>query len=403
MVYPIANLFAILMAVIFARQGTAQLAEGNLSRQPSRAAITASTTMIALAILVLFGSIISSIAITFQEMIENSLSSDYLLVPPSVSIWGTNVGASPELAEDLRAVEGVEVVSTLRFAGTKINEVAVGLLGIAPVAYTQTGGLTFVEGEAETAYREMANGRTMIINGVLASAAGIKVGEAVTLLTPTGEQVYTVIAIATDYLNAKTTTGYISHANIETDFGRTEDVFLQINAKEGADLDAVSADIQAATAQYPQFKLVSGQEYVEQNAGIFDIAFAGFYAMLVFLSVPSLIAMVNTLAIGVIERTREIGMLRAVGATRLQVRTVILVEALILAAIGTAFGLLSGLYLGVMAVEAFSALGFPVEYVFPASSLIGAAAGGLLFGVVAAIIPARQAARMDVVAALRFE
>jgi putative ABC transport system permease protein len=250
------------------------------------------------------------------------------------------------------------------------------------VAYTQTGGLIFVEGDAETAYQEMAEGRTMIVNGVLASTAGIKVGDEIPLLTPTGEQTYRVIAIATDYLNAKTTTGYISHANIEADFGRTEDVFLQINAQEGADMDAGSAGIQA---------------------GIFDMAFAGFYAMLVFLSVPSLIAMVNTLAIGVIERTREIGMLRAVGATRRQVRTVILAEALILAAIGTAFGLLSGLYMGVMAVEAFSALGFPVEYTFPASSLIAAAAGGLLFGVVAAIIPARQAARMDVVMALRFE
>jgi putative ABC transport system permease protein len=111
---------------------------------------------------------------------------------------------------------------------------------------------------------------------------------------------------------------------------------------------------------------------------------------MVFLAIPSLIARVNTLAIGVIERMREIGMLRAVGATRRQVRTVILAEALILAAIGTAFGLLSGLYLGVMAVEAFAALGFPIEYIFPAGSLIGAAAGGLLFGVVAAIIPVRR-------------
>jgi putative ABC transport system permease protein len=124
---------------------------------------------------------------------------------------------------------------------------------------------------------------------------------------------------------------------------------------------------------------------------------------MVFLAVPSLIAMVNTLAIGVIERTREIGMLRAVGATRKQVRTIILAEALILAAIGTAFGLLSGLYLGAMAVQAFAALGFPVDYIFPSSSLLAALAAGLLFGALAAIIPARQASRMNVVAALRYE
>jgi putative ABC transport system permease protein len=211
------------------------------------------------------------------------------------------------------------------------------------------------------------------------------------------------VGIASDYLNAKTTTAYISQGNIETDFGRTEDVFYQMNAAEGAEPDTVTAGIKEAIAQYPQFKLVSGQEYLEQNIGIFDAALSGIYALIVFMAVPALIAMVNTLAIGVIERTREIGMLRAVGATRKQVRRVILAEAMILAAIGTAFGLLSGLYLGAMAVQSFAALGFPIDYIFTASSLIATNAAGLIFGVLAAIIPARQAARLNIVEALRYE
>lgn len=403
LVNPIANIFGTLTSYLFARQGTAQLAEGNLSRQPSRAAITASTTMIALAILVMVGTILSSISLTFTTMLKNSLSSDYILVPPSVSLWGSDVGSNPELANDLRKIDGVEAVSSLRFAATQINDVAVGLLGITPEDYVQTSGLTFIEGDEATAFQAMETSRAMIVNGILASGAGIKVGDEVTLLTATGEQTYKIVALASDYLNAKTTTGYISQANMATDFGRTEDVFIQLNVKDGADIPAVEAGIKQAMVPFPQFRLVSGQEYLDQNIGIFDAIFVGFYAMLVFLSIPSLIAMINTLAIGVIERTREIGMLRAVGATRRQVRTIILAEAVILAAIGTAFGLLSGLYLGVMAVKSFAALGFPVEYLFPASSLIAAAAGGLIFGVIAAIIPARQAAKMNVVAALRFE
>jgi putative ABC transport system permease protein len=125
--------------------------------------------------------------------------------------------------------------------------------------------------------------------------------------------------------------------------------------------------------------------------------------MMVFLAIPSLIAMLNTLAIGVIERRREIGMLRAVGATRRQVGAVVLAEALILAAIGVAFGLLSGLYLGFLATQALDSLGFPLEYVFPAGGVIAGIAVGLGFGALAAIIPARQAARLDVVQALRYE
>jgi putative ABC transport system permease protein len=96
-------------------------------------------------------------------------------------------------------------------------------------------------------------------------------------------------------------------------------------------------------------------------------------------------------------------MLRAVGATRRQVRTIIVAEALILAAIGTAFGLLAGLYLGYMTVAAMQSIGYPTAYSFPASGIIAGVAIGLLFGAVAAIIPARQAARMDVVSALRYE
>jgi putative ABC transport system permease protein len=154
---------------------------------------------------------------------------------------------------------------------------------------------------------------------------------------------------------------------------------------------------------YPQYRLIDGQEFIEENLAIFQQAFVGIYALVIFLAVPSLIAMVNTLAIGVIERTREIGMLRAVGATRLQVRTIIVAEALILAGIGTGFGILSGLYLGYMAVEAMRAAGFPMEYVFPASGVLIAISSGIFFGILAALIPARQAARLEIVQALRYE
>lgn len=403
LVQPIAVLFGKLMALIFARNGTAQLAEGNLSRQPTRAAVTASTTMIALAVSVMAASLVSSIFIGFTDALQKSLGSDFLIVPPSLTLWGDNVGASPQLADDLRAIDGVEVVSTLRFAPTEINHVQVGLLGIEPDAYTQTSGLVFSEGDPESAYREMTAGRGLLMNGLGATTAGVELGDTVSLQTPTGEQTYTLVGIATDYLNAKTITGYISQENMRDDFGRTEDVFIQANLQPGADYDTVQAAFREHIRQYPQFKLISGQEFFEQNKRTFNAAFAGLYVMVIFLAIPSLIATINTLAIGVIERTREIGMLRAVGATRKQVRMTILAEALILAAIGTAFGLLSGLYLGYMVAQAIEALGFPITYTFPVSGIIVAIAIGLLFGALAAIIPARQAAGMNVIEALRYE
>jgi len=104
----------------------------------------------------------------------------------------------------------------------------------------------------------------------------------------------------------------------------------------------------------------------------------------------------------VIERTREIGMLRAVGGTRKQIRRMIQAESLLLAALGTALGILAGLWLSYILVNAMSA-SFPMDYYFPYAGIFAAIAVGLLFGVLAATIPARQAARMDIVAALRYE
>lgn len=402
LVTPIARLFSALLAVVFARSGTAQLAEGNLSRQPTRAAITASTTLIGMAILIMAASVISSVYLGFGEVMRKSLGSDYILVPPSIAVWGTNVGASQALADELRAIDGVAVVSSLRFAPAQVGETAVSLLGIDPVTYPEVSGLTFAEGD-DSVYGLLNEGRQAIINPILATTTGADVGDTIELMTPAGPIMYRVAAIGGDYLNAKITTAYISHNNIAADFGREEDVLLQLNVAAGADAAAVETRLKEALRLYPQFRLIDGQEYIDENLTIFEAAFSGLVALVLFLAIPSLIAMLNTLAIGVIERTREIGMLRAVGATRGQVRNVILAEAIILAALGTAFGILSGLYLGYMAVEAMRVAGYPMVYVFPMAGVLLAVAAGLLFGVLAAIIPARQAARMEIVQALRYE
>lgn len=134
----------------------------------------------------------------------------------------------------------------------------------------------------------------------------------------------------------------------------------------------------------------------------FEAAFSVMYALFGLLAFPSFIAMLNTLAIGVIERTREIGMIRAVGATRGQIGSMVTAEALLLAAIGTLFGVVAGWYLGFTFISAMGTV-FPMGYAFPASGIIVAVVFGLLFGVLAAIIPARQASRLDIIQALHYE
>ncbi len=177
LVRPIANAFGGLIALAFAREGTGLLAQGNLTRQPSRAAITASATMIGLAIVVAAGGVTTSITGGFLGILQKSLGSDYLLMPPAVGVWASNVGASQGLADRLRAVRGVAVVSTMRFALTSIGDTAVSMLGIDPVAFPQVAGLNFQAGEAKTAYAELAEDRTLIVNGPLAAQSGLKIGD----------------------------------------------------------------------------------------------------------------------------------------------------------------------------------------------------------------------------------
>jgi putative ABC transport system permease protein len=294
-------------------------------------------------------------------------------------------------------------VSTMRYASSTFDGQTVSVLGIDPVAYPEVAGLNFQQGNAETAYPELANGRTIIPNGIFASQAGLKIGDTVTLSTPQGERPYRVVAVAGDYLNAKINTAYISQVNMAADFRKTEDIFIQLNLVPGIDPATVEPKLKEIAADYPQFNLISGRAYYEQNKQIFDSIFVFYYALFLVLALPSLIAILNTLAIGVIERTREIGMLRAIGSTRKQVSRMVLTEALLLSAVGTAFGLLAGLYLGYVIVTGLGSVGFPVSYNFPAEGLLAAIAVGLIFGALAAIIPARQATHLEIVRALRYE
>ncbi len=414
LVTPIARLFGALLAITFARDGTGELAQGNLTRQPSRAAITASATMIGLAIVVGAGGMIFSLSGTVTGMLDRTLGSDYLLIPPSIAVWKGDVGASASLKGKIASIPGVDAVSSLRYAQSSLRsstrsggagETTISVLGIDPVEYPKTSGMDFQSGNAQDAFAALAaNERNVIVNGLLAGSAGLKVGDRISLATPTGQHTYSIIAIAGEVLSMKINTAYISQAMMRLDFNKSEDVFYQVDLAPGADPALADKWLNQIVADYPQFRLVSGHAYSAEFAKQYDGIIAGFYVLLAVLAFPSLIAILNTLAIGVIERTREIGMLRAIGSTRRQVWRTIVAEALLLAAFGTAFGILAGLYLSYVFIRGLSASGImKMAYAFPLAGVLAAVAAGLLFGVLAALIPARQASRLEIIKALRYE
>ncbi|MBI5031521.1 MAG: ABC transporter permease [Chloroflexi bacterium] len=414
LVNPIANLFGMLLALVFAREGTGELAQGNLTRQPSRAAITASATMIGLAIVVGAGGMMFSMTGTVMGLFSKTLGSDYLLIPPSIAVWKGDVGASSSLKGKISSVPGIAAVSSLRYAQSSIQsvslktgtgETALSVLGIDPIDYPKLSSLDFQSGNAQDAFGALASDkRNVIVNGILAASANLKVGDVLPLATPSGQQDYHIVAIGGEVLSMKINTVYISQSNMKLDFNKSEDIFYQMNLAPGADVATAEQWLRQIVDDYPQFRLVAGREYTSEFAAQYDAIFVGFYVLLGVLAFPSLIAILNTLAIGVIERTREIGMLRAIGATRGQVWRTIVAEALLLAALGTAFGILAGLYLSYVFVEGLNASGiFKMGYTFPLAGVLAATAAGLIFGVLAALMPARQASKMEIIKALRYE
>jgi putative ABC transport system permease protein len=248
----------------------------------------------------------------------------------------------------------------------------------------------------------LGTGRQIIANVIYASQKGLSVGDLVMVETPRGTLGYRVAGIGSDYLNAKLSTLYISQDEMRKEFDVTADVMLMAKLSPGADPAAAKRALDATVKDFPAFKLYESQQWKNEQLTTFDQTMVMMYAMVGVLALPSLLALMNTLAMSVLARTREIGMLRAVGSTRSQIRRMVLAESLLLASIGTLFGVVAGVWLGYALVEATATI-FPMPYTFPLGGVVTAVVVGLVFGVLAALIPARSAARLNVVEALHYE
>ena len=400
-VKPVAIIFSALFGFMFKRVNF--LARENLIRQPGRAAITASAMMIGLAITIALTGMVTSVWSGFMGYLDKSLGSDYILMPESLVLGAGNLGAAPELASNLRNIDGVKEVTTLRLATAQINGTSLQVIGIDPQTYPQVAGLEFSSGDAQQAYTTMANERAMIVNAVFAISSGVKTGDRVTLKTPQGDQIYKIVGIASDYLNAKLETGYIPQKYLAADFNSTSDVLIMIDRSAQSNASQVSLALQKAIDAYPAFTLFDATAFKQSQEQLFTGAISALYLLVVMLALPGLIAMANTMSINVIERTREIGMLRAVGSTRLQIRRLITAESLLLSMLGALLGIMVGLCMGYSLVKCLTFFGFKLDFFFPSTGILVAIIVSLGFGLLAALAPAQKAARSQIVEALRYE
>lgn len=379
------------------------VARANLQRNPGRAGATASAVMISIALVVMIYGMTSSVLGGYGEYAKRSTGTDFLFIPSNLIVSGGAVGAGPELAQRIRAAEGVSAVATLRYAPGVFDQKTVQVIGIDPEEYGRIASLRWAAGSSDEDLTRLSEPGAAIANGNFRGQTGLGKGDTFTMKTPAGETVFTIVAGGNDYLNAKLPTIYVSQDTLAEIWGVTTDIMVLANAAEGADRAGVRSALEKIAADYPSFELYDSAEWQAVTDRLFAQLSATYSTLALMLAVPSLLALLNTLAIGVLARTREIGMLRAVGATRRQVKRMVVGESLLLASVGIAAGLIAGIPLSVFVVRAITTLGLEFPYVFPWRGLGVAVAVGLAFAGLAAWYPARQAAKLDVIRALRYE
>ncbi len=400
LVLPVARLFSPVLTLWYAREG--DLARNNLTRQPGRAAITASTLMIGLAVLILMAAVITSLGSYITGLFNHNFASDLILLPQSL-MNGSDIGANENFANQLRAVPQVDVVGSIRYASSTINGQSVQVIGIDPANYPKVSPLDFTQGTPDEAYPALVSGRAAIFNPIGAGALKVKAGDDITLQTAEGPRTYHVVAVASDALSFKLNTIFISQANIAADFHKNEDLMLMLTLKPGADKAAAKQAIEAVAADYPQFTVRVTGEYrqglIDESLSVMNVLY--FIALLIL--IPASLGLLNTLTINVLERTREIGVVRAVGGSRAQVRRIVTAEAILLGLFGAAIGTLAGVAMSYGFVTAFASFGWALPYSFPLGGVLAAVALAVLLALFASIIPARSAAKLDIIRALQYE
>jgi putative ABC transport system permease protein len=192
----------------------------------------------------------------------------------------------------------------------------------------------------------------------------------------------------------------VGRATFDAAFPRPKNLFTFIQTRHGQS-PAQTGALKQALGPFPDVKLNTRAEFIDDRVAGINQVLAIFYVLLALSVVVSLFGMVNALALAVFERTREIGMLRAVGMTRRQSRRMVRHESIITALIGAALGLPLGIAVAAIAIRSLK--GADVAFSLPIKGLIIFAVVAVLAGVVAAVGPARRASRLNVLRALQWE
>jgi len=368
------------------------LARDNARRNPQRTASTAAALMIGLALVTLVALLAAGITSSFRGAVDKLWDADYAITAQN------NFSSVPvSIGKAAAGAPGVTVASSVRAGDARAFGKTIQLTAIDPDA-AKLFAVDWKDGSQAVLATLGRNGG--FVGDPYADRHHLHVGSTVNVLTPRGRTLHVVIRGIFDPPSGGSPFGAItiSNATFDANYDDPKDLFSFVSMR-GGESSANQAALEHALAGFPNAKVQTKKEFIDNQISGLNSVLNILYVLLALSVVVSLFGIVNTLVLTVFERTRELGMLRAIGMTRRQVRRMIRHESVITALIGGVLGILLGIVLAALLVARVDFIVFSL----PVTSLIIFTFAAILVGILAAIAPARRAARLNVLEALQYE
>jgi putative ABC transport system permease protein len=370
---------------------TGQIGLRNAMRNPRRTAATASALMVGLALVSAFAIFGQSIKVSVHDTVAGSVQADYYITP-SVSTQPF----SDAIAQSAAAQPGVAKNGVVPVRGGLMtitgHKGVVSVLAGDPPAVASMFGLHTTAGTMTTGVGQI------VMDATEAASLHLTVGQPVHVtFGTTGPATLTLVGTFTG------SSALVKYLVSTTEWARhssdTSDSMVLIRRAAGADSGTVFNELQRVLAAHPDLLLTDRAGFAAQQEQTVDQLIGLVYVLLALAVIIALFGIVNTLALSVIERTKEIGLLRAVGLRRGQMWLVIVLEAVVIALFGASLGVGVGSFLGWALVSALKSQGI-TTFAYPVATIAGVLVLGGILGVLAAVVPALRAARMNVLRAI---
>jgi putative ABC transport system permease protein len=354
--------------------------------------------MIGVALVSFVAVFAASLKSSFGEALDRAFAGDLAII--------NSDGFSPipsAVARDLRGVKGVGTVSPFAAAPGKAAGASgtLNITGFEPATTAKVVNLDWVDG-SDALLKDLGP-EDAIVESQWADNNGIGVGDTVQLTSATGTQHdFQVVGSVRDRVGLVVESVAVPLESLRQEFDARSDQIALLDYAQGADPGATRQRVdQALEKSFPNVEARSQSQLKADQEEQINQLLVLIYALLTLSIIVSLFGIVNTLVLTIHERTRELGMLRAIGTSRRQVRRMIRYESLVTALIGAIIGAFLGLVIAVIAVQALKDKGFVLSIPVPVLIAVVVLAG--IAGVLAAILPARRAARINVIESLQYE